>query len=246
MKILIVDDETLARERLRALLAEIGIGQIIGEAANGKEALRLVQAHRPDVILLDIRMPAMDGMQAAEALLAVQPAASIIFTTAYGDRALEAFEKQAVDYLLKPIRKERLEQALRKTLLLKQSLTEFPEPKPSSRTHISYYVRGELRLVPVKDVYYFYCHQKYVVLRWRQGEILVSETLKELEKEFAGQFLRIHRSTLVAMVQIAALMKDGDGHSYVKLKDLDQKLEISRRHLQLVKKVLKDMRIPFL
>jgi two-component system response regulator AlgR len=245
MKIIIVDDEQLARERLLALIREIGIGEIIAEACNGKEALRIAQVHKPDVVLLDIRMPAMDGMQTAQQLALLQPTPHIIFTTAYGDKALEAFDAQAVDYLLKPIRKERLEQALNRIHLLRQNPIVKPQQRPMARTHISYYVRGELRLIPVKEVYYFYCHQKYVVLRWKQGEVLISDTLKELEQEFIGQFLRIHRSNLVALNQIAAMVKDNTGRSYLQLKDVDERLEISRRHLSTVKIMLKDMRIPY-
>ncbi len=244
MKILIVDDESLARERLRALVNEIGIGNVIGEASNGKEALLIARSQQPEIILLDIRMPAMDGMQTAEQLALLHPKPVVIFTTAYGDRALEAFERQAVDYLLKPIRKERLEQALKRAYTLLTSQSRLPTPNPAARTHISYYVRGELRLIPISEIYYFFAHQKYVVLRWKEGEVLISEPLKALEQEFAGQFLRIHRSTLVAMVKISRLIKDNRGRSYIQLIDFKDPLEVSRRHLQTVKKVLKDMRIP--
>lgn len=246
MKILIVDDEPLARDRLRALVSEIGIGKIVAEAGNGKDALHVARVHQPEVVLLDIRMPGMDGMQAAEQLALLHPTPIIIFTTAYGEYALEAFERQAVDYLLKPIRKERLEQALKRAYTFIQ--TQSPRPlqtatTPSARTHISYYLRGEVRLIPVKQIYYFFAHQKYVVLRWKEGEVLISETLKDLENEFAGQFLRIHRSTLVALVHVARLSKESNGRSYLHLKNINDPLEVSRRHLQTVKKVLKDMRI---
>jgi two-component system response regulator AlgR len=244
MKILIVDDEPLARERLHALVNEIGIGKVIGEASNGKEALLIARGQQPQLVLLDIRMPAMDGMQTAEQLALLHPQPVVIFITAYGDRALEAFERQAIDYLLKPVRKERLEQALKRAYTLIYSQSQLPSTKPAARTHISYYIRGELRLIAVTEIYYFFAHQKYVVLRWKEGEILISEPLKQLEQEFAGQFLRVHRSTLVALVKVVRLSKDNHGHSYLQLKDIREPLEVSRRHLPKVKKVLRDMRIP--
>ncbi|MEN8215839.1 MAG: LytTR family DNA-binding domain-containing protein [Pseudomonadota bacterium] len=246
MKIIIADDEPLARNRLQALIEELGMGEIVAEARNGKEVLSAVHAYQPEIILLDIRMPGMDGMQTAEALASLHPQPAVIFTTAYSDHAVEAFERHAVDYLMKPIRKERLEQALKRayTFIQNQSPNP-PEPTPAARTHISYYLHGERRVVPVNQIYYFLSEQKYVTLRWAKGEILINEALRDLEKEFAGQFLRIHRSTLVAMVQLASFFKEKNGRSYLRLKDVEEPLEVSRRHLQTVKSILKDMRLPY-
>lgn len=244
MKILIADDERLARERLRALLNEIGVGESVMEARNGREAVNIAAAFHPALVFLDIRMPGMDGMQAAKELSQLYVKPIIIFTTAYGEHALEAFEHQAIDYLLKPIKKERLEQAIKRARAL------MPETHPTiiptttnARSHITAYIRGELCPIPVNEIYFFSADEKYVLLRWKHGNVLVAETLKDLEKEFAGQFLRIHRSRLVAMVHIASLTRDGKGHYYIKLKELTELLEISRRHLPNVRKVLKDMRI---
>jgi len=248
MKMVIADDEPLARNRLRALLDELGMGSVVAEATNGRDVLHVVRIHQPDVVLLDIRMPGIDGMQAAKQIALLYPAPVVIFTTAYAEHALEAFEYQAIDYLLKPIRKERLEQAIKRahTFIQSKSVPQpaLPITTPAARTHISYYLRGEVHIVAVDQVYYFFAHQKYVVLHWTGGEILITDVLKDLEKEFAGQFLRIHRSTLVAMVQIVKLVKLGKRHYQIYLKDVEQPLEVSRRHLQTVKKVLKDMRIP--
>jgi len=246
MKILIVDDETLARDRLKSLVTELGIGEVVGEASNGQEAVRIARASQPEVVLLDIRMPGMDGMSAAQELSQLNPAPSIIFTTAFGDRALDAFEYEAVDYLLKPIRKDRLEKALQKAYTLRnpQTIPETTDTPPGkARSHISVNVRGELRLIPVNKIIFFSADEKYVVLHWSEGEVLIGETLKDLEEEFGGQFLRIHRSTLVSVVNIASLTKDTKGHSYIKLKDRPDLLEVSRRHLPKVRKFLKDMRI---
>ncbi len=248
MKIVIVDDERLARDRLRALVNETGVGEVLGEAGNGRDALSVIHALHPDVVLLDIRMPGMDGMKVAQELSNVTPTPIVIFTTAYGDHALEAFEHQAVDYLLKPIRKDRLEKALRRAQALLQQdsvggSAEDADKRPTARSHISVTIRGELRLIPVNQIFYFMADEKYVILHWTQGEVLIGETLKDLEKEFAGQFLRIHRSTLVSMVHITSLSKDSDGRSYIRLKGRTEMLEVSRRHLPEVRKILKDMRI---
>jgi len=245
MKIVIADDEPLARIRLQALVEELGLGDVVAEACNGKEVLSAVHAYQPEIILLDIRMPGMDGMRTAEKLGSLHPLPAIIFTTAYDDHAVEAFERQAVDYLLKPIRKDRLEQALKRahTFVQNQSPTPPPSQVPTARTHIRYFLHGETRLVPVNQIYYFISEQKYVVLRWTEGEVLINEALKDLEQEFAGQFLRIHRGALVAMVQLAAFFKK-NGRSYIRLKDVEEPLEVSRRHLRNVKTIIKDMRLP--
>lgn len=243
MKIIIVDDEPLARDRLRALINELNLGKVVAEASNGREALNAIRVHQPKIVLLDVRMPGMTGIQLIEQINLFSPTPAIIFTTAYADHALEAFEHQAVDYLLKPIRKDRLEKALKRAYTLTQT-PSIGLSKPTARTHISAYMRGELRLVPVNQVYYFVANQKYVALHWSQGEVLISEALKDLEEEFAGQFLRIHRSILVGIVHISSLVKGNNGRSYIKLKVVDNLLEVSRRHLPKVKKNLKDMRIP--
>jgi two-component system response regulator AlgR len=238
MKIIIADDEALARARLLALVGELGLGEVVAEASNGRDVLSAAHAYQPDIILLDIRMPGMDGMQAAEQLASLHPKPAVIFTTAFGE--------QAVDYLMKPIRKERLEQAIKRAHAFLQAQSSSPpsaSPKPAARTHISYIRQGETRLIPVNQIYYFFTDQKYVALRCSAGEVLISEALRDLENEFAGQFLRIHRSTLVAMVQIAGLFKMKDGHSYLRLKDVEEPLEVSRRHLHTVKTILKDMRL---
>ena len=242
MKILIVDDEPLARARLRALVGEVGIGQIIAEAGNGKDALMMARVCEPEVVLLDTRMPAMNGIQVVQQLALLNKAPVVIFTTAYSEYALEAFENQAVDYLLKPISKDRLEQALKRAYTFIQGQQQIPLAKPTARTHISYHKRGELYLLPVNQIYYFLAHQKYIVVYWKEGEVLITEALKNLEQEFAGQFLRIHRSMLVAISQITGLTK-ANNRTYIRLKEASKPLEVSRRHVHQVKQILKDMRV---
>lgn len=247
MKIIIVDDEPLARERLRALVDEIGIGKVVAEVDNGKDAIENARVHQPEVVLLDIRMPGMDGMQTAVQLASLYPVPAIIFTTAYSEHAWEAFEHQAVDYLLKPIRKDRLEQALKRAYNFVYSQQLTPLATPTVRTHIRYVLRGEVHLAPVNQICYFFAHHKYVMLYWKEKnkikEVPITEALKDLEEEFAGQFLRIHRNALIAITQIDGFRKENDGRSYVLLKDCLQPLEVSRRHLKPLKQLLNDMRI---
>lgn len=246
MKILIVDDERLARQRLRALIEELSIGEIIGEAENGHDALSMAHAYQPDLVLLDIRMPGLDGIKAAEAFNTHYPQPFIIFTTAYEEHALKAFEYQAVDYLVKPIRKARLQQALLRVselLAAREGMQDKAVQKPKARTHISVNIRGQLTFVPVEEIMYFLADEKYVMVYTTKTDLLISETLKSLEQEFSGQFLRIHRSTLVSIIYIEALLKDERGRWLVKLKNKETLLEVSRRHLPTVRKILRDIRL---
>ncbi|MDX1251398.1 MAG: response regulator transcription factor [Gammaproteobacteria bacterium] len=245
MKLLIADDEPLARARLRSLAAEIAEVDIAGEAANGKQALYLSCELAPDIILLDIRMPVMDGLEAAQHLAALENPPAVIFTTAYGDHALAAFEAQAVDYLLKPIRKERLEQALSKAGKLNRAQLHAVSQHRGdgnsgsrARTHVSAHSAGKIELVAVSDILYFQADQKYVTVRHTAGKVLIEESLKSLEEEFAGHFTRIHRNALVANAYLAGMSKNSAGHCEAILRGCGDTLEISRSHLATVKKML--------
>jgi two-component system response regulator AlgR len=227
---------------MRALLQEIGGHEVVGEAANGRQVLEMAQVHRPDVVLLDIGMPGVSGMEAARRMSALESPPLLIFTTAYSEYALEAFECQAADYLLKPVSLARLRQALQRAHALQVRDAPGEPAEGGARTHISVTHLGALRLIPLKQIYYFKADQKYVTLRWPQGEALTDESLVSLEKEFAGQFLRIHRNALVALVQVAGLEKTGDGIYRIVFQDIPDRLEVSRRHLSTVRAVLKDVR----
>ena len=244
MNILITDDEPLARDRLRSLIEELDEGNVIGEAANGKEALLQCDRLQPDVVLLDIRMPEMDGIEAALHLANLERPPAVIFTTAYGDHALAAFEAHAVDYLLKPIRKERLHDALQKTQQLNraqlQSLQQAEEPA-AMRSHISARVRETIQLIPIEEVLYFRADHKYVTVRHLQGEVLIEESLKALEQEFASLTMRIHRNTLICQQHLAGITKDEEGHPQLLLRNCDEALTISRRHLSEIKNLLKKL-----
>ncbi len=243
MKILIVDDELLARERLHDLTVELYPDVITFEASNGMEALDKINEFHPDIILLDIRMPGMDGLEVANHVLQLEEKKpAVVFTTAYQDHAISAFDTNAVDYLLKPIRKERLNTAIERATVVNQAQLRSihkEEKNPSARTHLSAMIQGSLQLVPIESIYFFKADQKYVSAAWPGGELLLDESLTSLEAEFSKDFIRIHRNSLVAINHVNSLSKTNDGQHVIKISDIPVELAISRRHLAEVKKVLK-------
>lgn len=242
MKILVVDDEAPARARLQRMLETIAGCTVCGEAANGNEALSMTEQSQPDVLLMDIRMPVMDGLEAARHLQVLEHPPAIIFTTAYNDYALPAFETHAVDYLLKPVRQERLADALhhaRRLTRAQATVLKVADDSQGARQRICARVRGSLQLIPVGEIRYFQADQKYVTVCTATGHILIEETLKSLEDEFAGQFMRIHRNALIATRYLAGLEKTADGHCRVQLQGIDDRLEVSRRHISAVRKLVK-------
>lgn len=245
MKVLIVDDEQPARERLVRLLGDIKGYEVAGEAAHGHEAIERYNALKPEIILLDIRMPGMDGLETARHLMADETPPAIIFTTAYGDHALEAFDTHAVGYLLKPVRPERLEEVLRSTHRSNRSqlapvLDDMADKtEAEARAHICVRLRGNLQLIPVSDILYFRAEDKYVTLQHSEGTALIEDSLVKLEEEFTGRFLRVHRNALVAADRISGLKKLADGTFAVTLKGSDEILEISRRHLAAIRRLIK-------
>ncbi len=244
MRVLVVDDEAPARERLLRMLEPLDSYTVCGEAATGQAALALAEERQPDIMLMDIRMPGMDGMEAARHLLALEQPPAVIFTTAYSDHALEAFEMHAVDYLLKPVRRERLAEALanarRLTRVQAAALGQAGE-HGNARTRICARVRGSLQLIPVEEIRYFQADQKYVTVATAEGQVLIEETLKSLEDEFREQFIRVHRNALVAVRFLRGLGKDDGGHFRVRLAGVEEQLEISRRHVADVRQCIKSL-----
>jgi two-component system response regulator AlgR len=233
MKILIVDDEPPARERLRSLLSEIGGCEVIGEASNGEEALELCSQLKPDVVLLDVRMPGTSGLEVARHIDSLADPPAVIFTTAYDQYAVEAFETEAVGYLLKPVRKEKLAHALRHAGRISPSrLTRIAQAAgfEQRRERICARLGDQLRLIPVEDIYYFLADQKYITVRHKGGEDLIDESLKSLAEEFSNDFIRIHRNALVAEKQISAVERTEDGQYVVRVRDCGTVLQVSRRH----------------
>ena len=240
MKILIVDDEPLARERLHRHIQEIDSSYEMIEAENGLTALQQSEKHAPDIILLDIRMPGMDGIETASKLSELETPPAIIFTTAYDEYALDAFDAHAIAYLLKPIRKEKLEKALKSAQRLNrvqlQSIQK--NENESQEQHLSVRIHSGVRKIELKDIYYFQAEQKYVTVKYQGGEVLIEESLKSLEARFKHSFIRIHRNALISKQQLTAIRKDQQGRYLTELKDVDDKIEVSRRHVAEVRKFL--------
>jgi len=244
MNILIVDDEPLARQRLIGLVQGLNGCEACANASNGKDALRLAQELKPDVVLLDIRMPGMDGIETAHHMNRLSKPPAIIFTTAFSEHALKAFETHAVDYLLKPIKQERLHEALDAAARLTKPQLEqlkYIDEQPKVRTHICVKTRGSLELVPIETIRYFLADHKYVTLRTDDHECLIEESLKSLESEFGHLFTRIHRNALIADKYMNGLEKNSEGHCVITIEGIEERLEISRRHLPHVRKKIKNM-----
>lgn len=242
MRILVVDDEALARDRLRRMLAAMEGCECVGEAGNGRECIDLVGELGPDLVLLDIRMPGMDGLEAAAHLAALDEPPAIVFCTAYEEHAIRAFDLQAVGYLLKPVRRDRLEQALGNARRVNRvQIRALGQVDESRRTHISARTHRGLELIAVDDIRFLQADSKYVTVRHGGGEVLVDDALRDLEEEFSDLFVRTHRSALVGVRFITAIEKGADGQHRLRLKDVEQSIEISRRHLPGVRKLVKTL-----
>lgn len=253
MNILIVDDEKLARDRLVRLLEKISGHTVVGEAADGRSAITTVEQLQPDVVLLDIRMPGMDGLEAARHLAKLDNPPAIIFCTAYGEHALEAFQTYAVGYLLKPVNTEQLEAALLSAARLNraqlQHIAAVPADAPTTepgatlraapRQHISARTRHGLELVAVNEVRCFLADHKYVTVYHTKGELLVDDTLKELEDEFGDRFVRVHRNALISLPHVEGMVRVPPGHYCIKLQGTVIKPVISRRHVTELRNQLK-------
>jgi two-component system response regulator AlgR len=232
LRVLIVDDEPPARERLRSLLVEFGQFDVVGEAGHGAQALTLVDTLTPDIVLLDVRMPGIDGLEVARQLASLEEPPAVIFTTAFDEYALQAFDSQAVAYLLKPIRAEKLKLALTKAgRLTRPQLQQVATAarEPAQRTHIGVRGRDGLKLIPVEEVLWFHADQKYTTVRHLKGEDLIEDSLKTLEEEFAASFVRIHRNALVNTKYLERIARDASGQHFVHLRGVPEPLEVSRR-----------------
>jgi len=242
IRVLIADDEAPARSRMRRLLDDLNEYEVIGEAANGSEALQRCVAEAPDIILLDIRMPDMDGIETARHLARLEQSPAIIFTTAFDHYAIEAFDAHAIGYLLKPVRREKLERALGFATRLAQrqieALVNDAEQAPA-RGNICARRGTDLHLIPIEEILCFQADQKYTTVRHVHGEDLIDEPLKELAREFADRFIRIHRNALVSLAWLDRMGKSPDGQYEVWLRDWPKPLPVSRRHAAAVKASVK-------
>ena len=243
LRIAIADDEAPARSHIRDLLEDCAASfalEIVGEAANGCALIELLQQTPADVALLDIRMPEMDGIEAAQHMQKLDDTPSVIFTTAYDVYALKAFELHAVDYLVKPIRLRRLHDALsRVRAITPLSLDVLQQLTPEPRRHLSVQERGRVLLVPMDKVLFMRAELKYVTIRTMEREYLIEESLTRLEEEFRDKFVRVHRSYLVGRDHIESFERGAEGGTesgwVVKLRGLDERLPVSRRQQHVIK-----------
>lgn len=242
LTVLVVDDEPLARARLLRQLATLPGITVVGEADNGETALDVYARLQPQVLLMDIRMPGLDGLGAALKLARLPAPPAIIFCTAYDEYALEAFDANAIGYLLKPVNQEKLAQALAKAARLSPAQQQvIAGPQSSSRTHISAKSRRGVELIPMAEVRYFIADHKYVTVHHCAGELLINDTLKELEDEFGPRLLRVHRNALVVLDHVLGLQRVELGQYRIKLAGTDRGPLVSRRHLPEVKRVLENL-----
>ena len=245
LRVLVVDDEAPARRRLRELLDDCAGAMplaIVGEAANGREAMEILHAVTSDLVLTDIHMPEMDGLELARHLLKLQPPPVVIFTTAFHEHALQAFDVHAVDYLMKPVRMQRLLAALQKVPRLKPlTAAKLDELPASARRFLSVTERSRVVLVPIDEIVYLKAELKYITIRTAQREFLLEESLTRLEEEFGARFIRVHRNCLVAKDAIRGFERcvgdEGDAHWEVVLNGVTETLPVSRRQQYVVREI---------
>lgn len=228
LRALVVDDEQPARARLTALLQELGQVEVVGEARTAAEALEKLGELSVNLLYLDVRMPGMSGLELARHLGTLDEPPAIIFTTAHDEHAMAAFETEAVGYLLKPVRKEKLAAATeRAQRLTARQLGAVAGPAP--RTHLPVRQREGIRLLKVDDIICLLAEQKYTTVRHTGGEDLIEDSLRALETELGERFVRVHRNALVNRDYIEAIERDADGAHQIRLRGIESPLPVSRR-----------------
>jgi len=238
MKYLIIDDEFLARARLKELLQRIEPDAEVIEAENGQQAIEMCEIHKPQTALVDIRMPGISGIELVYHLSALPQTPSFIFTTAYSEYALEAFDANAIDYLLKPVQIDRLRRALKKAYPISKLQTESLR-KSTRSLHLSISQKGKIKLVPIQNICYLKAENKYVMVKTTHEEYLMNDTLNNLEKELGEDFIRVHRNALISTRHLEGLEKNDDGQWCVFFRGIPDQIEISRRQTPVIRNWLK-------
>jgi len=246
MRVLIVDDEKLARDRLSRMVGTLDDYEVVGEAENGEVAIKATIDAEPDIVLMDVRMPGKDGIQAANELTKLNSPPAVIFCTAFGEHAIEAIDASASGYLLKPVKRDALVESLSKVGRVNKVQRQVISgdavlPEEQARTHISAKTRRGIELIPLSEIRYFQADHKYVTVRHEQGEVLIDDTLRDLEDEFCEQLVRIHRNALVVVRFIEGLERDAKGHYQVRLKGVEEKLDVSRRHVSALRRLVQSL-----
>ncbi|QZA77494.1 LytTR family DNA-binding domain-containing protein [Deefgea tanakiae] len=247
LRLFLVDDELPALNRLQDILSDCAQecpNQVIGTATNGMSALPQIAEHDIDVVILDIQMPQMSGIEIAKKLMKLAKPPAVIFATAFEDYGVAAFDVQAVDYLLKPIRQDRLLTALKRVLELRKPTNTTETPRQEGvRSHFSVTERGRIHLIPTSEARFLKAEQKYITLRTRDREYLLEDSLTKLEDEFGSKFVRIHRNCLVSRDNIAGFEREvqdgGEAHWVVVLRDVPERLPVSRRQQHIIKEFKK-------
>ena len=240
LKIVIAEDSEALRILLKRTLSSIENFTVVGTAEDGVEAVGLARELEPHVLVLDISMPGLDGLETARHLAAFEPRPAVVFCTAFDEHALSAFEAEAIDYLVKPVRAERLAAALDRVRTFAAGRGQ-AGTEGTRRKHLCARLRGSLRLIPIEDVHYLHAEEKYVIVHHARGEDLIEESLKSLEEEFGDRFVRIHRNCLVARHEIVELKRSPDGHVQAVLRHARQPLEVSRRCVAGLKETLQHL-----
>lgn len=236
LKILIVDDEAPARSRLRRMLVELPAVHVSGEAASAQEALRLIPLKQPDALLLDISMPGMNGMKLAQVLQEQPSPPAVIFCTAWSDQAVEAFECDAVDYLVKPVRPERLAAAIDKARRFVAS-----DDASGQGPFLRSMVGGSVKLLPLAEVIYLTAEDKYTTVVHENGTFVCNQTIKELEQQHGDILIRVHRGTLVAKKAIRGLENTSSGRCLVRVEGCETPIQVSRRNLPAIRKLIREL-----
>ena len=242
LRVLLVDDEALARARLRVLLADCHspAAAVVAEAGDAAQAMMAMKQHALDVVLLDVRMPGISGVQLAQAIAGLPQPPAVVFVTAHAEHAVQAFEVEAVDYLTKPVRLERLQQALQKVERIAHINIGLPADLIAEVLIIQ--DRGRTERVPLAEVLYLKAELKYITVRTARHSYILDGALNELEEKYATHFMRIHRNALIARRAVRALVKHFDAEEgecwAVRLTGIDELLAVSRRQLSVVREAI--------
>lgn len=245
MKIVVCDDENLARALLVRIIEQSG-HTVVAQAKSGREALKAVAEYHPDVLLLDIRMPEMDGIECATELNKMAHPPAIIFVTAFDEYAITAFQTNAIAYLLKPAKKQDLLNALDKASHLNAAqMNELAKlnnniEETTERNSISARTHKGIEIIQLEDIYYFTADQKYVKVRHKKGVVLIDDTLKEIEQEFDGKLFRIHRNALINVDYLKYLEMVDAGQYQVGFQEIEDTLAVSRRHVPTLRERMKN------